>query len=114
MGMCLLKMNNTTKEMCEEGLALMKEHFEAQPEDLYETTFYSDANMQLGHPEEALRAIKVLNENNPNRLELQLRLAEAYAQSGITRRAMPRLTASPTSLATRFRSRRARSTTTWR
>ncbi len=82
MGMCLLKMNNTTKEMCEEGLALMKEHFEAQPEDLYETTFYSDANMQLGHPEEALRAIKVLNENNPNRLELQLRLAEAYAQSG--------------------------------
>ena len=82
MGMCLLKMNNTTKERCERGLALMKKHFEAQPEDLYETTFYSDANMQMGHPEEALRAIKVLNEHNPNRLELQVRLAEAYAQSG--------------------------------
>ena len=82
MGMCLLKMNNTTKERCEQGLALMKEHFEAQPEDLYETTFYSDANMQLGHPEEALRAIKSLNELNPNRLELQARLAEAYSQSG--------------------------------
>ena len=62
MGMCLLKMNNTTKERCEQGLALMKKHFDAQPEDLYETTFYSDANMQLGHPEEALRAIKLLNE----------------------------------------------------
>ena len=60
----------------------MKGHFEAQPEDLYETTFYSDANMQLGHPEEALRAIKVLNEHNPNRLELQVRLAEAYSRSG--------------------------------
>ena len=82
MGMCLLKMNNTTKERCEQGLALMKKHFEAQPEDLYETTFYSDANMQLGHPEEALRAIKLLNEYNPNRLELQLRLAEAYSRSG--------------------------------
>ncbi len=81
MGMCLIKMNNTTKERCEQGLALMKEHFEAQPEDLYETTFYSDANMQLGHPEEALRAIKLLNEHNPNRLELQLRLAEAYSLS---------------------------------
>ena len=57
MGMCLLKMNNTTKEQCEQGLKLMKAHFEAQPEDLYETTFYTDANMQLGHPEEALRAI---------------------------------------------------------
>ena len=53
MGMCLLKMNNTTKERCDQGLALMKAHFDAQPEDLYETTFYSDANMQLGHPEEA-------------------------------------------------------------
>ena len=82
MGMCLLRMNNTTKERCDQGLALMKSHFDAQPEDLYETTFYSDANMQLGHPEEALRALKVLNEYNPNRLELQVRLAEAYSQSG--------------------------------
>ena len=82
MGMCLLRMSNTSKERYERALALMKEHFEAQPEDLYETTFYSDANMQLGHPEEALRAIKLLNEHNPNRLELQLRLAEAYSRSG--------------------------------
>ena len=82
MGMCLIRMNNTTKQRCEEGLALMKEHFEAQPEDLYETTFYGDANMQLGNPEEALRAIKLLNEYNPNRLELQVRLAEAYSRSG--------------------------------
>jgi len=82
MGMCMLRMNNTTKERYERALALMKEHFEAQPEDLYETTFYSDANMQLGHPDEALRAIKLLNECNPNRLELQVRLAEAYSRSG--------------------------------
>lgn len=82
MGMSLLRMKNTTKERCDQGLALMKTHFDAQPEDLYETTFYSDANMQLGHPEEALRALKVLNEYNPNRLELQVRLAEAYSQSG--------------------------------
>ena len=82
MGMCMLKMNNTTQERGEQGLALMKKHFDAQPEDFYETTFYSDANMRLGHPEEALRAIKLLNENNPNRLELQLRLAEAYSRSG--------------------------------
>ena len=82
MGMCLLKMNNTTKERCEQALELMKGHFEAQPEDQYETTFYSNVNLQLGHPEEALRAIKVLNEHNPNRLELQVRLAEAYSRSG--------------------------------
>ena len=82
MGMCLIRMNNTTKERCERGLAMMKEHFEKQPEDLYETTFYCDANMQLGHPEEALRAIQSLNEHNPNRLELMMRLAEAYSRNG--------------------------------
>ena len=82
MGMSLLRMSNTTKERCEQGLALMKEHFEARPGDLYETTFYSDANMQLGHPDEALRALKELNARNPNRLELQVRLAEAYSHSG--------------------------------
>lgn len=82
LGMCLLKMNNTNKERLERGLALMKEHFDAQPSDLYETLFYCDANMQLGNPEEALRAIKVLNEQNPNQLELQVRLAEAYSRTG--------------------------------
>ena len=82
LGMGMIHMNNTTREHCEQGLALMKQHFEAQPEDLYETTFYSDANMQLGHPDEALRALKLLNEYNPNRLELQVRLAEAYTKTG--------------------------------
>ena len=82
LGMNMLQMNNTTQERCERGLRLMKKHFEAQPEDLYETTFYCDANMRFGHPEEALRAIKLLNELNPNRLELQVRLAEAYSRSG--------------------------------
>ena len=82
MGMCMVNMNNTNKTRCEQGLALMKQHFEAQPEDFYETTFYSDANMKFGHADEALRAIKVLNEQHPNRLEIQMRLAEAYARSG--------------------------------
>ena len=82
LGMCLVQMNNTTKERCEQGLALMREHFEAQPDDLHETTFYCDANMQMGHPEEAVRALRVLNDHNPNKFELQMRLAEAYARTG--------------------------------
>ena len=82
MGMCMVKMNNNNMARYEQGLALMKRHFEKQPQDLYETTFYSDANLQAGHADEALRAIKVLNEQNPNRWELQMRLAEAYARSG--------------------------------
>ena len=34
LGMCILRMNNTTAERCEQGLALMKEHFDAHPQDI--------------------------------------------------------------------------------
>lgn len=82
LGYCLLTMENMTKERAERGLSLMRRHFDEAPGDFYETTFYSDACMMLGQPEEALRAIKVLSDANPNKLELQARLAHAQAQSG--------------------------------
>lgn len=82
LGYCLLTMENMTKQRAERGLELMSRHFEAAPGDFYETTFYSDACMMLGKPEEALRAIKTLSDRNPNKLELQARLAHAQAQTG--------------------------------
>ena len=82
LGYCLLTMRNTDKYQAAQALARMKEHFEKAPDDFYETTFYSDANLMLGRPEEALRAIKSLSERNPNKLELQGRVAEAYARTG--------------------------------
>jgi len=82
LGHSLLTMNNTSKQTAEYALELMRQHFEQAPDDLYETLFYSDANLQLGHPDEALRALKRLNEQNPNKIELQVRLAEAYARTG--------------------------------
>ncbi|HAP50133.1 MAG: tetratricopeptide repeat protein [Muribaculaceae bacterium] len=82
MGYCLLSMRNTTPEQASQALSLMKTHFEEAPTDLYETTFYSDANMMVGRPAEALRALKKLSETNPNKLELQVRVAEAYARTG--------------------------------
>lgn len=82
LGYCLLTMENVTKQRAERGLQLMKKHFEEAPGDFYETTFFSDACMMLGKPEEGLRAIKTLSERNPNKLELQARLAHAQAQTG--------------------------------
>ena len=82
LGYCMLTMQNTTRERVDSAMALMKQHYEAHPEDFYESTFYSDANLMLGNPEEALRALKRLNDANPNRLELQVRLAEAQFRSG--------------------------------
>ncbi|MBQ0069404.1 MAG: tetratricopeptide repeat protein [Bacteroidales bacterium] len=82
LGFCMITMENTTRDLAQQGLELMKEHFNAHPEDFYETTFYSDANMALGNPGEALKAIKSLCDRNPYRIELQSRLAEAYARVG--------------------------------
>lgn len=82
LGYCLLTMENMTKQRAERGLELMRKHFEEAPGDFYETTFYSDACMMLGKPQESLRAIKTLSDRNPNKLELQARLAHAQAQTG--------------------------------
>jgi len=82
LGHGMLTMENTTRTVAQSGLDLMKEHFESCPDDFYETTFYSDANLMLGNPGEALKAIKSLYDRNPYRIELQARLAEAYARVG--------------------------------
>lgn len=82
LGFAMLTMENTTRGMAQKALELMKENYEANPGSYYETTFYSDANMMLGNPGEGLKAIKSLCDRNPYRIELQVRLADAYARVG--------------------------------
>ena len=82
LGHALLTMRDVKPEQYERGLALLKKHFDAQPDDLYETTFYSDACMMLGKPDQGLEAIERLCQTNPGKLELQARLAEAYTRTG--------------------------------
>ena len=81
-GHALLTMRGSNREQYERGLALLQKHFDARPDDFYETTFYSDACMMLGKPEQGLEAIERLCQTNPGKLELQARLAEAYSRTG--------------------------------
>lgn len=82
MGQCLISMENSNRDIAQRALDLMKENFEARPNDYYETIYYSDANMALGNPGEGMRAIKALSDRNPYRIELQARMADAYARVG--------------------------------
>lgn len=82
LGYCMLNMRSSSREHYERALALLKKHFDAHPEDFYETTYYSDACMMLGKNEDGLDAIKGLCRLNPNKLELEARLAEAYTRTG--------------------------------
>jgi len=82
LGYCTMTMKNATRGHGEKALALMKPHIDAHPGDTYEATFYSDANMMLGHPDEALKTLRSLIKRYPTRYEYMSRLAKAYAASG--------------------------------
>lgn len=82
LGHCMFSMRGSDMPHYERALALIKRHFDAHPEDLYETTYYSDACMMLGKDEQALDALEGLCSLNPNKLELQARLAQAYTRTG--------------------------------
>ncbi len=82
LGLCLVTMRYSSQSQRERGLALMKRHFDASPDDSYEANFYSRVSMAMGHTDEALRALRRVNDNNPGKPAVLSALAEGYAQKG--------------------------------
>ncbi|MBR5171342.1 MAG: tetratricopeptide repeat protein [Muribaculaceae bacterium] len=80
-GYLLLLKDNSTAEDMEHGLALMKKHVDAHPEDYYEATTLSDACISLGRNDMGLEVIEKLAELNPTKTEVQVRLATAYVRN---------------------------------
>lgn len=75
-----LKDNSTDLEK-NRGIELMKRHVDSHPEDYYETTYFSDACMGMRRKDLGLQAIEKLAEFNPNKTEVQMRLAAAYVRN---------------------------------
>lgn len=75
-----LKDNSTDLEK-NRGIELMKRHVDTHPEDYYETTYFSDACMGMRRKDLGLQAIEKLAEFNPNKTEVQMRLAAAYVRN---------------------------------
>lgn len=80
-GYLLLLKDNSTAEDIERGIALMKKHVDAHPEDYYEATYFSDACLTLGKFDLGLAVIEKLAELNPAKTEVQMRLAAAYVRN---------------------------------
>ena len=80
-GYLLILKDNTSKENMERGLALMKRHVDAHPEDYYEATYFSDVCMGLDHKDMGLATIEKQAELKPNNTEVQMRLAAAYVRN---------------------------------
>lgn len=80
-GYLLTLKDNSTNTDREKGIALMKRHVEAHPEDYHEATYFSDLCMELGHKDLGLEVIEKLAELNPTKTEVQMRLAAAYVRN---------------------------------
>ena len=80
-GYLLTLKDNSTNTDREKGIALMKRHVEAHPEDYHEATYFSDLCMELGHKDLGLEVIEKLAELNPSKTEVQMRLAAAYVRN---------------------------------
>lgn len=80
-GYLLLLKDNSTQQDMERGIALMKKHVDAHPEDYYEATYFSDACMTLGKNDMGLAVMEKLAELNPTKTEVQMRLASAYVRN---------------------------------
>lgn len=80
-GYLLLRKGNSTEADTKQGVALMKKHVDAHPEDYHEATYFSDVCMELGYKDVALEVIEKLAELNPDKTEVQLRLAAACVRN---------------------------------
>ena len=80
-GYLLTLKDNSTNTDREKGIALMKRHVEAHPEDYHEATYFSDLCMELGHKDLGLEVVEKLAELNPTKTEVQMRLAAAYVRN---------------------------------
>ena len=65
----------------ERGIMMMKKHIDAHPEDYHEATFFYNACMSLGKSELALETMERQALINPNKTEVQMRLATAYVRN---------------------------------
>ncbi len=81
-GYCLLAMHDVEKADFEQGLKLMRAHVDAQPADNDEAMLYSDACMAVGQVQEGMRVIKRAAKLNPGKVDVQIILANGYAQLG--------------------------------
>lgn len=81
-GLSSLMRRNVSQEDAERGIALMRKHFEAHPEDYYEAYTYANVLPQIGDKEEALKTWLKLAELFPTKIDVQGQLADCYARNG--------------------------------
>lgn len=81
LGICYISMNNSSREIAEEGYRLMKKHFAEKPDDYDEAVTIANVASRLGHNDEAIAVLDTLTSRYPEKLEVRAMLADAYARN---------------------------------
>lgn len=87
-GYALLMFDNQQATKVEEGLRLMKSHFDSHPEDFYENYLYALVCNQAGKKDEAIAVWEKLLSIDPGKVQVYPLLADGYAGKGELQKAI--------------------------
>lgn len=78
LGFYTILLNQGKSDKIEEGLGLMKKHFDAHPDDFYASVLYGTISEKLGDSRRATGVWEKLHEIYPDKTDVSLRLADSY------------------------------------
>lgn len=81
LGYYLMALGQTDSTMAAEGYAMMRDNFNAHPDNYYDAIFYGMVNNQLGNNRESIRVWQTLDSLNPSKPTVALKYAEALHES---------------------------------
>lgn len=76
-----MALGQTDSTMAAEGYAMMRDNFNAHPDNYYDAIFYGMVNNQLGNNRESIRVWQTLDSLNPSKPTVALKYAEALHES---------------------------------
>lgn len=84
LGYYLMALGQNDSAMTAKGYAMMRDNFNAHPDDYYGALFYAMVNNQIGNNAESIRVWQTLDSLNPTKPNVALGFAEALHDSGDT------------------------------
>lgn len=81
LGYYLMALGQTDSTMAAEGYAMMRDNFNAHPDNYYDAIFYGMVNNQLGNNRESIRVWQTLDSLNPSKPTVALKYAAALHES---------------------------------
>jgi tetratricopeptide (TPR) repeat protein len=81
LGYYYMALGSEDAKLTDKGYNMMRDHFNAHPDDYYGAIFYGMVNNQIGNVNESIRVWETLDSLNPDKPDVTLKFAEALQAS---------------------------------